>query len=258
MFGDIEEHLAWLEARLQNLVEGSMGRLFPGLAIPPDIGSQLAEAMQAGLQTDSEGTLRAPNIYTLYMPTELLQLFQGNQIIKEKMGRYLEEAGETVGAEFSGRVVCLVEEKTELAAGVIQVRAQHSTGNVPKTHSVKIRSEKTAERTSGNAYLVVNGTFTFPLKSVVTNIGRRSDNHLVIDDQRVSRLHAQLRLIGTRYVIFDLDSLGGTWVNGLSIRQQSLMPGDVISLAGVPLIFGQQSIAQEDTQKVGLDTTGKT
>jgi pSer/pThr/pTyr-binding forkhead associated (FHA) protein len=94
----------------------------------------------------------------------------------------------------------------------------------------------------------VNGLQVFALEQSVINIGRRPDNHLVIDDPRISRTHAQLRLIKSRFVIFDLDSTGGTFVNGLRVRQSYLFPGDVISLSGVPLVYSQDEEMGE-TQK---------
>ena len=41
------------------------------------------------------------------------------------------------------------------------------------------------------------------------------------------------------YVIFDLQSTGGTTVNGHRVVQQTLTPGDVIALAGVSLVYGK-------------------
>jgi pSer/pThr/pTyr-binding forkhead associated (FHA) protein len=84
----------------------------------------------------------------------------------------------------------------------------------------------------------VEGSSMYSLSEPVTNIGRLPENHLVISDVRVSRRHAQIRLARTQYMIFDLDSRGGTFVNGRRITQSTLQPGDVISLAGVPLVFG--------------------
>ena len=96
-----------------------------------------------------------------------------------------------------------------------------------------------AEKIPNNAFLIIGGTQIFPLDRSVINIGRRLDNHIVIDDPRVSRAHAQLRIVRERFVLFDLNSSGGTFVNGQRAEQSVLYPGDVISLAGVTLIFGQ-------------------
>jgi pSer/pThr/pTyr-binding forkhead associated (FHA) protein len=79
-----------------------------------------------------------------------------------------------------------------------------------------------------NAFLIVEGVKVFPLTTSVINIGRRLDNQLVIDDPRVSRNHAQLRSIKGRFVVFDLNSTGGTFVNGQRTSQSVLYPGDVI------------------------------
>jgi pSer/pThr/pTyr-binding forkhead associated (FHA) protein len=92
-----------------------------------------------------------------------------------------------------------------------------------------------------NAFLIIEGVKVFALAKAVVNIGRRMDNQLVIDDPRVSRNHAQLRAINGRFVLFDLNSTGGTFVNGQRTNQTILYPGDVISLAGVALIFGQDN-----------------
>ena len=92
-----------------------------------------------------------------------------------------------------------------------------------------------------NAFLIIEGVKVHPLNEAVVNIGRRLENQLVIDDPRVSRNHAQLRAIKGRFVLFDLNSTGGTFVNGQRTSQTVLYPGDVISLAGVALIFGQDN-----------------
>jgi len=72
-------------------------------------------------------------------------------------------------------------------------------------------------------------------------IGASADSEFRIAVGGVSRNHAQLRAIKGRFVLFDLNSTGGTFVNGQRTSQTVLYPGDVISLAGVALIFGQDN-----------------
>jgi FOG: FHA domain len=60
----------------------------------------------------------------------------------------------------------------------------------------------------------------------------------VIDNLRVSRVHAQIRQMNNKHILFDLDSTAGTKVNGIKIRQHTLNHGDVIEIADVPLIYG--------------------
>ncbi|MDH5508435.1 MAG: FHA domain-containing protein [Anaerolineae bacterium] len=103
-----------------------------------------------------------------------------------------------------------------------------------------------------SAYLIVNSE-VFPLTKPIVNIGRKLDNHIVIHDPRISRNHAQIRLMEGQFVILDLNSTGGTLVNGQQITKSVLYSGDSISLAGVILKFVQ------DAPKViskAMDRTG--
>jgi pSer/pThr/pTyr-binding forkhead associated (FHA) protein len=95
-----------------------------------------------------------------------------------------------------------------------------------------------------NAFLIVNGSDVFPLKKNIVTIGRMEDNDLVIQEIRISRYHAQLRATKGQYTLVDLKSTGGISVNGEKINQVILYPGDVISLAGIPVIYGQSPVAQ--------------
>ena len=95
-----------------------------------------------------------------------------------------------------------------------------------------------------NAFLIVNGSDVFPLKKPIVTIGRMEDNDLVIAEVRISRYHAQLRVVKGQYVLVDLKSTGGTSVNGEKVSQVVLYPGDVISLAGILVIYGISPVAQ--------------
>jgi pSer/pThr/pTyr-binding forkhead associated (FHA) protein len=92
-----------------------------------------------------------------------------------------------------------------------------------------------------NAFFVIEGVRVYPLVKDVISIGRRMENDLVIDDPRVSRRHAELRANQEQgqFVLIDLNSTGGTFVNGRRISQSILYPGDSISMGGVLLTFNQ-------------------
>ena len=91
-----------------------------------------------------------------------------------------------------------------------------------------------------SAYLIVNSE-VFPLNKELVNIGRKLDNHIVIHDPRVSRNHAQIRVMEGQFVILDLNSTGGTLVNGQKVNKCILYSGDSISLAGVSIKFVQDT-----------------
>lgn len=92
------------------------------------------------------------------------------------------------------------------------------------------------EQTKPTAYLIVNSE-VFHLDQDLTNLGRKLDNNIVLNDPRVSRNHAQIRLIENQFVLLDLNSTGGTMVNGKKVTKSVLYSGDTISLAGMEIKF---------------------
>ena len=94
-----------------------------------------------------------------------------------------------------------------------------------------------------NAFIVIEGVRIYPLVKATINIGRGLENDLVLDNLRVSRTHAQLRAIKGQFVLFDLNSTRGTFINGRRIIQAILYPHDTISLGDVILTFNQEDPA---------------
>lgn len=73
---------------------------------------------------------------------------------------------------------------------------------------------------------------SFPLEGTTCTLGRSSDNAIVLDSTRVSRHHAQIRVLSAGAVIEDLGSTNGTYINGQRLTQpHRLDPGDTIRLA---------------------------
>ncbi len=70
----------------------------------------------------------------------------------------------------------------------------------------------------------------FPLLTV-TNLGRGSRNHIVIDDTYASSKHARITRRGQRFWLEDLDSRNGTLLNGESLQDAVLLSAeDVIAI----------------------------
>ncbi len=78
---------------------------------------------------------------------------------------------------------------------------------------------------------------TFPLRKKVINMGRDSSNEIVIDDPKSSRQHAKIKLEGDNFVIYDLASSNGTFVNGEKITSVKLNDGDEIKIGDTVFAF---------------------
>lgn len=86
---------------------------------------------------------------------------------------------------------------------------------------------------------------TFPLDGDQLTIGRDSTNPVAINDAEVSRKHARLMFQGGKYVLEDLGSTNGTFVNGQRlVGPVVLKPGDVVSL-GEQIVLMYDAIAAD-------------
>jgi hypothetical protein len=200
--------------------------------------------MKANLQKKEGGEIVAPNAFTLAVHPFIIERWK-DPVLIETLIQSIKTVGEEAGFHFNATPVVYVTPNPDLDGNSVNVIAAHQVEAIEDTKGMTDDDDKgspqEADQLPENAFLIVDGVKVFPLQKIVVNIGRRLDNHLVIDDPRVSRTHAQLRAIKGRYVIFDLNSTGGVYVNGQRSKQSVLYPGDVISLAGVPLVFGQDN-----------------
>lgn len=69
-------------------------------------------------------------------------------------------------------------------------------------------------------------------------IGREDDNHIQLNDDRVSRFHAKLQEDDGKIILTDLDSTNGTRVNGHPIQMRVLQVGDVLAIGRCLLAIG--------------------
>ena len=91
----------------------------------------------------------------------------------------------------------------------------------------------------GNTLRFQNEAFTLltltPERRELT-IGRLADNDLTIDDPQVAAVHARVKNMENRWVIYDQDTDSGTFVNRRRVRVAELADGDEI-LIGTNKVF---------------------
>ena len=76
------------------------------------------------------------------------------------------------------------------------------------------------------------------VKAPVVNIGRADYNDLVVPDPSVSTSHAKLQRREGVWVLVDLDSTNGTFVDGEQVKGEApLAPGATVRLGDVQLVF---------------------
>ena len=70
-------------------------------------------------------------------------------------------------------------------------------------------------------------------------IGRGAENDVVLEDadKTVSRFHAELRFENDEWILIDLNSQNGSWIDGERIQRASLAPGMTIALGHFRLVL---------------------
>src|SRR5258706_1118454 len=236
-------NLDQLEAKIQSLVESQLTGMMPGIKLEDRIIQKLAVALKQNIIEQKDKGAVAPNAYTLIVAGKSAPIWDNTRIV-DTLKYIIFTAGKDVGLNFESAPTITIKTDNNYSEGEVSVIASHSLELVEETQGMATNTNddaNTNDTIPDNAFLIIEGVKVHPLKESVVNIGRRLENHLVIDDPRISRNHAQLRAIKGRFVLFDLNSTGGTFVDGQRTSQTVLYPGDVISLAGVALIFGQDN-----------------
>ena len=97
------------------------------------------------------------------------------------------------------------------------------------------------ELPEGMGMLVVkrgpNAGSSFLLEAEVTRAGRHPDSEIFLDDVTVSRRHAEFVRQGPGYIVRDVGSLNGTYLNRERLDESPLVHGDEVQIGKFKLVF---------------------
>lgn len=96
----------------------------------------------------------------------------------------------------------------------------------------------------GSALLVVvrgpNSGASFLLDHPVTTIGRHNDADILLDDNSVSRHHAEVRIEGAEHTLVDVGSRNGTYLDNDPVDTVPLTDGDIIRIGKYRLRYSRR------------------
>ena len=237
--------IARFEALAEWLVEGTFARLFAGRLSPLEVATHLTRAMEDYRSPD--GMPQVPTHYWVYVhPDECDALALEQPALETELARHVAELAAQAGLALEGTPVVRVVPEQGMASHQVRVEARRvpeEAAEVGGTREMEPGEEggeaAVLVAPQGRPFLVLDGRRHVELLQPVVSIGRVLDNDVIIEDPRVSRHHAQLRLRYGHYVLYDLGSSGGTQINGYPIEECVLHSGDVVSFAGVQVIYGE-------------------
>lgn len=242
--------LSRFEGFMENVVEGSVQRLFRSPVQPAEIARRLERAMESQ-QTISVDRVIVPAFYRAFLNPEDFKAFERIQEdLEREMANYLRElAGERGFSLLEHPSVDVAPDPAVPRRGiqvVAEMSAAPSGGNQPGIDNTQVISTGgvPAARGQATAQLMLEtpeGPHAFPIETNLVTVGRGLNNDLIVEDPRVSRQHAQIRFKSRRYFIGDLGSTNGTYVNGTAITtDQVLHDGDTVSFGGLEMRFQQR------------------
>ncbi len=245
--------LMHLERWIEQLVEEPFVRLFAGRLMPQDVVRRLVDALEDGERVGPDGLPEIPGRYQVELnPEDLAALRRHYPDLDSRLREALDALVNRLALRTLEPPFVVLQANPALPTRAVDIRAASQARQQPYGTTIetgltqdlplgKLRDNAVAgpDGFAPRAYLIVKGDRTYDLTESVVRIGRALDNDLILEDRQVSRYHAVLRHRYGRYILQDLNSTGGTTVNGFVVREIVLRPGDLISLSGVDLIYAE-------------------
>ncbi|MFH0800461.1 MAG: sigma 54-interacting transcriptional regulator [Pseudomonadota bacterium] len=94
------------------------------------------------------------------------------------------------------------------------------------------------------------------LNKNLTKIGKRETNDMVVTDKTVSRNHLEIEYASDSFLLRDLGSTNGTFLNGSKVKEAYLSPGDLVKVGNTTMEFvafdEKVKIEPSDREEFGL------
>lgn len=250
-----DNRIVYLETHLERLVEGVFTSFLRKPVSPHDIALKLVRNMEDNLRMSTDGDARpiAPDFYEIRIDPKTYQTLNNKRPdFSDVLTTHLTELAANTGYRILNQLTVelrpdpILKDPTQ-----VDIKASHSQSQIKSTMAMQPVQPPTAPPPQRNPQLLINGDRNFPLTQSIINIGRGSDNDIILDDQFVSRHHVQIRLRFGVYTLFDVHSRSGTFVNRVRITEHRLQPGDVIKI-------GQSTLLYMVDENPGFRTTSTT
>ena len=212
-----------IESRLERMVEGVFSRRRRGSIRPIELGRRLVREMDDNRSVDVKGRRIVPNDFTVLLsPDDHASFSDIEDVLTTELSEAAREYAREERYHFMGPVAVELVVDNNLKAGRFGISSQL----------------KQAAGGLGAGSLVLPSGERVALGEHVTTVGRLPESTISINDNNVSRKHAEIRTSSVAYVVVDLGSTNGTMVNGVrTVGEQRLDEGDIVSFGSTHVRF---------------------
>jgi Protein of unknown function (DUF3662)/FHA domain len=241
--------LARFERLMEQAVEGSLRRVLPTTLQPVQLAKAAARAMEEAQIIGVRGA-EVPNSYELRVaPADMERFGDYTSTLSHELSRYLVDYARERGLRLVAepRIELLEDEAVRPGSVRAQARfvdlapAVRSEVDAALEGTRRLRladlagARATPQAVADRLWLVDSLGLRVALEAGagIVRLGRAADNDAIIANQRVSRYHAQLRWVESTWLVYDLDSTNGSWVDDQRVfpsQPRALTRGAVLRL----------------------------
>ncbi len=222
----------------QQLIEGALARVLRERLSAEEVLRALVRAIEDAQTLTEQGEALAPNHFWVTLSAQdlaPLEYFQPN--LADDLAENVRQTILHMGLRMDMPPRILLRGLAEMPPHHLRVTARWIPAELPMAET-----SAAASALPRKPFLIVDGRRQVALATLLVRIGRSRDNDVILDDRRVSRQHIELRwqTALSKFLCVDLNSSGGTKLNGYPIKECPLEAGDVISLGGCEVIYGEE------------------
>ena len=229
------------EAWVSHMLESGLANLLGAQLQPVEIAKRLADFMDDH-RTLGAGRTYVPNRFRVGVaPKALVKLEAFQAALEDELTRFAIEHARQSDYHFVGRVRVKLESDPQLRSERFRIHADLvnrdgvALQGGPEAQSTQTfaaaRADATHPPPGAPTLVLAIGRRRFVLdESRSLTVGRALDNDIILDDPAISRHHARLVPRNGHWLIEDLASNSGVYVNHQRVKLFALRPGDQVRM----------------------------
>ena len=211
-----------IEQKLEKIVEGTFTRVFPSSVKPIELGKRIRRVLEDKKTIGVQGQIIIPNRYVISLSLKDLENIESIQeSIQREISSSIRDHANDENYHFQGTLTVEIFSNSSLKTGSIEVDGlfEENKGGFPPGSLID---------ENGKRLIITEQKLS---------IGRDTKSTMQVVDVEVSRNHAEIRLLNTSFVLIDLQSTNGTFVNGQRVQEHTLQNFDQIKIGSTILLF---------------------
>lgn len=211
-----------IEQKLEKIVEGTFTRVFPSSVKPIELGKRIRRVLEDKKTIGVQGQIIIPNRYVISLsPKDLENIESIQESIQREISSSIRDHANDENYHFQGTLTVEILSNSSLKTGSIEVDGlfEENKGGFPPGSLID---------ENGKRLIITEQKLS---------IGRDTKSTMQVVDVEVSRNHAEIRLLNTSFVLIDLQSTNGTFVNGQRVQEHTLQNFDQIKIGSTILLF---------------------